>query len=129
VKAPIAPPPGVDANQGFDRDSDGPGPVPLPVGEPHATPTDESDEVAGPPNHISDDAVAPEILAYCRDTVSAREAAQTVTNEDADRADQAFICKMIIAKAQGDLPPGDYTDAQLADTLNRADTGSEALGR
>lgn len=92
-------PPGVDPTE-----SDA---APVPATDfPAGSELDVGHEVGGPPNHISDHPVSPILLDHCRKVISGPDSPQT------------FQCEIVVAKGQGDLPPGDYTDAQLKQAID-----------
>jgi hypothetical protein len=111
------------AQQDDERSAPGPTEADSPaatVAPPGVDPTEESDaapvpatdfeldvghEVGGPPNRITDTPVSPTLLDYCRKVISGPDSPEN------------FQCEVVVAKGQGDLPPGDYTDAQLKQAI------------
>jgi hypothetical protein len=61
----------------------------------------EADEV----NHVSDSPVPQSTLDRCQDVLSSGK--------------QDILCEVEVAKANGELPPGNYSDSELEQALSR----------
>lgn len=65
------------------------------------------------PNYVSPHPNAPELVADCRDVLENGV-------DDPDQAARVGTCEMVVAKADGKIEPGEYSDAELEQALEEA---------
>lgn len=82
--------------------------VPIPVADP-PTPAEPGAVESPEPNRISADPDPPEMIAECRAKLRAG-----VTGPELTR------CQIVVARADGRLEPGYYSDAELEEALRNA---------